>query len=179
MRETHASDSSTILVEELGLCQGDARVDLAVISTFIHGYEIKSERDTLARLADQQKIYNRVLDQVTLVASTRHLAKTERIVPSWWGLSEAHNVCGKVTIREIRPAEKNPNIDPAALVQLLWRNEALTLLRARGLHKDVANKRRAFLWERLEKCLSVAELRSAVTQHIRLRQHWRPAHPQG
>ena len=36
-----------LVVDELGLCQGRARIDLAVVNSSLHGYEIKSERDTL------------------------------------------------------------------------------------------------------------------------------------
>ena len=61
-------DPDTIIIEELGLCQGEARIDLALVNGFIHGYEIKSERDTLERLPSQIEIYCRTLDTVTIVA---------------------------------------------------------------------------------------------------------------
>ena len=57
----HPWDSNTRIVEELGLCQGVARVDLAVVNGTIHGYEIKSERDTLTRLSGQAEIYNHII----------------------------------------------------------------------------------------------------------------------
>src|SRR6187402_1509374 len=39
--------SDTRLLEELGLCQGDVRVDVAVVNGELSGYEIKSPSDTL------------------------------------------------------------------------------------------------------------------------------------
>ena len=48
----------TILIEELGLCQGLARIDLATVSGVLHGYEIKSNRDRLSRLASQAETYS-------------------------------------------------------------------------------------------------------------------------
>src|SRR5579859_6616820 len=85
MCRLHQGDSETLIVEELGLCQGIARVDLAVVNGSLHGYEIKSERDTLARLPGQTDIYNRALDFVTLVIAPIHSEKIGNIVPSWWG----------------------------------------------------------------------------------------------
>ena len=46
----HRSEPNTVFLEELGLCQGDARVDYAVINGAMNGYEIKSDRDKLVRL---------------------------------------------------------------------------------------------------------------------------------
>ena len=39
--EQHPFDDGTIVVEELGLCQGTARVDVAAVNGTIHGYEIE------------------------------------------------------------------------------------------------------------------------------------------
>ena len=52
-QKKYFSDESTRVFEELGLCQGDARVDVAVVNGSIHGFEIKSERDSLDRLSNQ------------------------------------------------------------------------------------------------------------------------------
>ncbi len=48
LEKLHPGESDTLLGQELGLCQGFARVDLAVVNGTVHGYEIKSEQDTLA-----------------------------------------------------------------------------------------------------------------------------------
>src|SRR5438045_2701845 len=82
----HGGDADTRIVEELGLCQGIARVDLAVINGNVHGYEIKSEHDTLARLPAQTHTYNQVLDFVTIVTAPAHAHKIRCIVPKWWGV---------------------------------------------------------------------------------------------
>lgn len=53
LKETLANEhkgTDTIIVDELPICWGDARIDLAVINGRINGYEIKSDRDTLDRL---------------------------------------------------------------------------------------------------------------------------------
>ena len=40
-------DSTTKIVEELGLSEGAFKIDIAVINGSLIGYEIKSEEDTL------------------------------------------------------------------------------------------------------------------------------------
>ena len=42
------------VVDELELLRGVVRVDVAVISDTLHGYEIKSASDNLIRLPNQQ-----------------------------------------------------------------------------------------------------------------------------
>ncbi len=173
LHNKHSKSHNTLVIEELGLCQGDSRVDIAVINGYIHGYEIKSERDTLDRLPSQQDIYGRVLDCITIVASTRHLPKIKKIVPSWWGLCKAEYKNRKLLIQKIRLGSQNPEIDPTAIVQLLWREEALDVLKSRNLHRGIVSKPREVLWDRLVECLSIDELRSEVRERIKTRQFWR------
>lgn len=175
LQDKYGNRPDTLVIEELGLCQGDSRVDVAVINGSIHGYEIKSEGDTLDRLPSQQDYYNRVLDCVTVVASSCHLSKVEKIVPSWWGLSEAEYKNKELLIRKIRPDTQNSEVDPTAIVQLLWREEALDVLKKRDLHKGIVSKPRTVLWNRLVECLPLDELRFEVRERIKARQYWRSA----
>ena len=62
LEQQELAHPDTLLIEELGLCQGQARIDLATVSGVLHGYEIKSNRDRLTRLASQAATYSRVLD---------------------------------------------------------------------------------------------------------------------
>jgi hypothetical protein len=88
LRAQYADDSR--IVEEMGVWSGSVRIDLAVINGELHGFELKSERDTLARLADQAELYNQVFDRMTLVTAKRHLDKASSQIPSWWGITTAH-----------------------------------------------------------------------------------------
>ncbi len=45
----HPDEADTVVIEELGLCRGQVRVDVAVVNGLLHGYEIKSDRDSLRR----------------------------------------------------------------------------------------------------------------------------------
>ena len=130
----YESDPDTVIIEELGLCQGEARVDVAVVNGSIDGFEIKSDQDTLKRLPGQAAIYSRALDSVTLVVGGKHLDEALKVVPKWWGVVEARKNKKNIGLHEIRPNQKNPALDPEAIIQLIWRHEALEVLRKRGLH---------------------------------------------
>lgn len=173
LRTQDCGGAETLVVEELGLCQGKARVDVAVVNGSLHGYEIKSERDRLQRLSGQQEVYSRVLDFVTMVVSPRHLVKVESSVPYWWGISRVVYEGEFIKIHRVRSPKKNPEVDPRALVQLLWRDEALELLSEIGLNGSLAKNRRSVLWSILLDNFTVNELRIAVRQKLKRRQNWR------
>ena len=75
LQAKHALEPDTVVVEELGLCQGQVRVDMAVVNGVLHGYEIKSDCDTLRRLPNQVVAYGKVLDRATLVVGVRQCGR--------------------------------------------------------------------------------------------------------
>ncbi len=181
LRETitlrHEGDADTLIVEELGLCQGIVRVDMAVVNGSIHGYEIKSERDTLARLPGQTDVYNRALDFVTIVAAQCHADKIRKneMVPGWWGVWTAAQDEGCVRLESIREPQQNPEVSPFALAQLLWREEALLALGNLNLATGMRGKTRDKLWRRLAE-LELEMLGKIVRERLKQRgAGWRPA----
>ena len=46
----YKDDRQTVIIEELGVQHGTSRIDLAVVNGVLHGFELKSDRDTLTRL---------------------------------------------------------------------------------------------------------------------------------
>lgn len=174
MARMHNGEPDTLIVEELGLCQGVARVDLAVVNGTVHGYEIKSERDTLARLPSQTGVYNRTLEFVTVVAAKSHTASARLLIPQWWGIWEATKRSSKVELRIVRKARRNPRLDSYAIAQLLWRSEALQALSERGLSCGMLSKSRRQLWECLASSVTIAELGSIVREQLKRRgESWR------
>lgn len=171
-------NGKTILIEELGLCQGISRVDVAVINGALHGYEIKSERDSLKRLPVQQEFYSKIFDYVTIVASTRHIQKIKNNIPLWWGLLEAQYRNDELVLKKIRSEKKNNSVNPQFLVQLLWKDEALNILKARNMHRGVLSKTREAIWNRLVDRLSIEELRREVRKKIKERKFWRSGQKQ-
>lgn len=167
--------SDTLIIEEMGLCQGISRVDIAVINGEINGYEIKSESDTLERLPGQVEIYSQVLDNVTLVAGKNHLNKIYDIIPKWWSVLIAEYQQDKVKIYKEREGYSNPSVNPFSLAQLLWREEALEILNRFDIAKGLQSKPRRILWEKLAQYFSVPELKSLVRDKIKSRTSWRAA----
>jgi hypothetical protein len=162
----------------MGLCQGLARVDLAMISSTIHGFEIKSASDTLERLEAQVAIYCRVLQRVTLVADEMHVPAVRAVVPRWWGMWQVSYERGRLAPRELRRPRDNPSIDPTALVQLLWRDEVIALLDQKKVLAGYRSKPRDVLWSRLIESVTLKELCRLVARQLRSRSSWRPAHQQ-
>lgn len=174
----YESDTDTVIIEELGLCQGEARVDIAVVNGLIHGFEIKSDQDTLKRLPGQAVIYNRVLDYVSLVVGSKHLDEALKVVPKWWGVIIAEEKFGQVDLKARRKGKSNPNVDPFALVQLLWRGEAFEALKDRNLHRGLSNKSRTILWEKLADQLPINEVVALVMHILKSRENWRSGYQQ-
>ena len=147
-----------LVVDELGLCQGRARIDLAVVNSSLHGYEIKSERDTLARLPSQSDAYGCALEFVTIVVAAHHALKAYDLVPGWWGIwSVAPGADGRVEFNEVREPMPNPSLDPYAVAAFLWREKVLEELENRGLANGFRSKPRRALWMKLAEALSTEE----------------------
>lgn len=164
--------SDTLIIHELGLWSGIVRVDLAVINGRLHGFEIKSDSDTLKRLPSQADVYNAVFDQMTLVVGAHHLQAARAIVPEWWGIVRA-DPGTPVSLTEIRVPQPNPSPDPIAIARLLWRDEAVTLLETSGTAKGVKSKSRELVYRRLVEAFPLDELRYAVREQLKAREGWR------
>ncbi len=163
------------IIEELGVTHGAARVDLAVVNGVIHGYELKSDLDTLDRLPGQAKIYNLVFDRVTLVVGKSHLSRAIELVPDWWGITvaKASGYNQEVSLYEIREAQENRTQDDKSIAALLWREEALGILEELGEAKGVRSKSRQAVYERLVTVLDKTTLREKVRKQLCVRTDWR------
>jgi hypothetical protein len=169
-------DPTALILEELGICRGTVRVDMAVVTGMLKGFEIKSDQDTLKRLPAQASAYNKVFDTLTVVVGARHLQRIVDVVPPWWGILVLDERPGnEPSLRCFRPEALNSNLDAFALVQLLWRNEALALLGANGIETGLRSKPRRYLWEALAKSLALSDLREMVRTQLKARQGWRSA----
>jgi hypothetical protein len=164
--ELHAGTDTRVL-EELGLCQGDVRVDVAAVNGELAGYEIKSPSDTLARFPNQCRIYSKVVDRAWLVAPEKTLAKAA--APEWWGQIAVFDAGDRLGLRVVRHAQLNPKPDPLSIAKLLWRDEALEVLRGAGCARGVMTKSRKVIWKRLIESVSVDDLRAAVRAALKRR----------
>jgi hypothetical protein len=171
LQQLRASAGAALVVEELGLVHGEGRADIVAISAAgFHGYELKSERDSLRRLGLQVRYYGWVLDRCTLVAAPSHLAAALTVAPPWWGVKRVRTVSGQpLTLEQVREARPNTRQQPLGLACLLWREEVLALLRERGVARGARGLPRLALYRRLLTAVSMDELRVAVARKLRER----------
>jgi len=159
----------TIIVDELNIKNGLARVDVAVINGSIHGYEIKSEVDTLYRLSNQIEHYNSSLEKITIAVNSNHKDKVFDIVPGWWGVIEIDHNSG---IIELRESEKNPILSISDLLLFLWKDEMIKILEKNEVkYKKSAN--RSALIETITQNIEKEKLLHEVRQALKSRKNWR------
>lgn len=169
----HVANPDTLVVEEFALDRGACRVDIAVVNGHLHGYEIKSDRDTLSRLPKQVEVYGAVLDRATLVVGERHLTKAIPVLPEWWGVRVVTiGARGAVNIRPERGGMMNPEICLASVAKLLWVSEIVPLLAKYGVSGKLLRGSRAELAKIAESAVPSAELRSYVRGCLKSRTDW-------
>lgn len=175
LENEYASNPEYRVIPELGLWHGASRVDVAVVNGVLHGFEIKSDRDTLNRLPSQREAYNSVFDKVTLVVGAKHFVDAFKIVPNWWGIETAHlDENGSVFFNIIRQAGENPKQDEISIARLLWKNEALDLLESEGKAGGVRSKPRELVYERVAETIEIDVLKKYVRNVLQgPRQNWR------
>jgi hypothetical protein len=171
--ETHRGQTNTLIIPELALCQGNVRIDMAVINGAFNGYEIKSDKDTLERLPHQRDLYGKCFDLMTLVVGSRHAKHAKAILPKWWGILRASpGVCG-ITLTYERMPRQNPKIDAKAVSRLLWRSEALSMLIELDLVAGLRTKARPILCDTLAAKLPRERLCDLVRERLKARGDWR------
>ncbi|MCP6718556.1 MAG: sce7726 family protein [Patescibacteria group bacterium] len=175
LKNHYKNSHRTRIIEELGIIHGAARIDIAVINGVIHGYEFKSDIDTLYRLPEQMKIYNTTLDKVTLIVGKNHLYEAINIVPDWWGIMIAKvNTDNKVVFYTIRKAENNPEQVGISVARLLWRKEALQILEEKNMAVGFRSKPRDLIYKRLASVLDTETLKERVRYTLLVsRKDWR------
>ncbi|MFD1981907.1 sce7726 family protein [Mesorhizobium newzealandense] len=165
----HEGDDDTRVVEEMGVWSGSVRIDIAVINGDLTGFELKSDRDTLQRLPVQADIYSRVFDHVTLVVGERHAEKATDLIPNWWGVMSARETPSGVDLTNIKCGTRNPSPDPYLVADLLWKEEAIAILDARGLARGWRGKPAKAVHQRLASELSFSELSAEVRRVLKSR----------
>ena len=178
LNQRYEGEPDTVIIDELGICQGKARVDLAVVNGQLHGYEIKSERDSLRRLESQCEPYSMVFDRVTLVCGERHLAEALVNIPSWWEVLSITPSGPNLSLQCVQTGADNPNINARALVELLWSQQALSLVAQRHSLKGLRGKPRAVIWDKICELFTIEEVATAVRIHLKATAKNRGRHEQ-
>lgn len=175
LKEHHAQDKESRVIEELGVRHGSVRIDIAVVNGIMHGYEIKSDRDTLERLPEQMIEFNAVFDRITLVVGKQHLYRAIHIVPDWWGITIAKvDTKGQVVFYTIREPEDNNQQEKVSIARLLWREEALRILEEHNQADGVRSKPREYIYKKLADVLEADILKERVRKTLLIpREDWR------
>lgn len=166
------------IIEELSIERGSARIDLAIVNGALIGYEIKSDFDSLDRLAHQMHAYHRVFDELSIVTTPQFVSQVELLLAPWWGILQA--VCdeaGAVCLELLRAPSPNPRQEALSLLSLLWREEAVALLARHGDTKTKTRLNRSMLYEQLADMADVSTVRDWVSHALRHRDDWRTNAP--
>lgn len=122
---THSLKTACMLTE---FRAGECKADLAILNGTATVYEIKSERDSLARLAKQVQNYKRVFAKVFVIASKDHVAGVLDTVPADVGVMMLGS---RYQISIVRNAEDRPDrICPATVFESLRGAEAVAILKS-------------------------------------------------
>ena len=157
------------VIDELGIKHGKFRVDICAITDTLHGYEIKSDQDTLARLPAQAKHFSLVFHRLTLVVGPALLGPALALVPPWWGiLLVTVGEDGRPRVAELRDPGPNPGPNHRWVARLLWRDEIAACLRAAGV-RGYARLRYAEIANRMLEVFTPDELRVRVAAALRIR----------
>ena len=163
---------------EFGVNHGEHRIDIVTVNGNIHGFEIKSDGDTLIRLPAQVQAFSKVFDKITLVVGESHIIDALFIIPDWWGVKLAKGMSnGSVILSDIRIAQDNPMKDMMSIARLLWKQEVLEVLESMNSAFGVKTKRREFVYERFVSLVDIETLQRIVLEKLFTRANWRVDQP--
>ena len=175
------------LVDELAIPKRICLADVVAIpvsqnaSDGLHGFEIKSEVDSLTRLESQVHYYSQVFKRCTLVVTEKHEEKAIAMIPDWWGVIivlpagvDAYSEpLDDIVLLEIREAKENPlPLSPYSLAQLLWRTELVELVKKKEVDVVKTGSKR-ILRTAITKQIPLDELERTVITYLAERVEWK------
>nr|WP_255631054.1 sce7726 family protein [Novosphingobium sp. FKTRR1] len=160
---THSLNTACMLTEfRAGAC----KADLAILNGTATVYEIKSERDSLARLANQVENYKRVFAKAYVIAGEGHVASVLATVPEDVGVMM---LSSRYRISTVREAEDRPDrICPVTVFESLRSDEAGSILKRLGVPlPDVPNTLRHGVMRDLFQALDPTEVHIAMVKTLK------------
>jgi hypothetical protein len=167
--------SGSYVYEELAINKGRVVADVAVFSRSENiGLEIKSGKDTFARLPKQIESYDKFFTRNYIVVDDNHLVRAEKTVPRYWGIILAYHDGEDVVIELHRDAGVNPKQSKRILLEVLWKNETTTLLKKYGSYKGMSNQRLSRRYTVLNARLNLHEVLHDIFTLLPQRTEWKP-----
>lgn len=120
---------STSIINEFRAVK--SRADVVIFNDTATAYEIKSERDSLARIAKQLENYKLVFSRVCVVASQKHIESLLEKTPSDVGLLCLSSHQQITTVRDALDCPSR--ISPTSVFNSLRANESIQILKAMGV----------------------------------------------
>ncbi|MEQ9181549.1 MAG: sce7726 family protein [Nitratireductor sp.] len=125
---THSLRTASMLNE---FRVGNCKADIVILNGTATVYEIKSERDSLARLANQVENYKRVFAKVNVIASEGHIEGVLATVPDDVGVM---CLSKRFRIRTLREAvDCTSRVCPVSVFESLRMVEGAAILHAMGV----------------------------------------------
>ncbi len=160
---THSLRTASMLNE---FRAATSKADLVILNGTATVYEIKSERDSLARLANQVENYKRVFAKVNVIASEGHIQGVLTTVPEDVGvmcLSKRYRI---TTVRESINCPSR--ICPVTVFESLRMGEAVAILKAMGVTvPQIPNTQRHAVMRDLFAVLDPAELHVEMVRTLK------------
>ncbi|MGN7176247.1 hypothetical protein BK139_03320 [Paenibacillus sp. FSL R5-0490] len=161
------------VIEELVICDGLARADVALANGIFHGFEIKSDHDSLERLANQIECYDKTFDKNTIVVGQKFEDRIADYIPSHWGIQVAYvNRYGTISIKKIRSTKMNKKISLHNLLDLLWNVELRSYLKENKV-RGYSKKDRTGLKEMAIENITFKLLKDYTRETLKTRTGWR------
>ncbi len=153
-----------VLVNELQFADGKRRADIVEVNGSMNVFEIKSDLDSLSRLAEQVYDYQICFDTVTVVTTEKHLYNVRKLLPKGIGLLLA---C-RDDIVQIRKAACYRRFNKYALASFILNDDLNSLFRSLDIvgysRMTTTQKRKC-----LSKLLPQDDLRSSAINSIKKR----------
>lgn len=140
---------------------GACKADLAILNGTASVYEIKSERDSLGRLANQIANYRKVFAKVYVIVGEQHLQEVVRGTPGEVGVM---CLVRWDRIRTVREAVSRPDlVCPETIFSSLRQQEARAILEA--LDVPIPEVPNTMMHSAMRKCFALLEP-TAVHDHM-------------
>ena len=160
------------LLSEVRINNGLAIADLVSFGIKTsHCYEIKSDKDKIARALEQSKSYDIVFNKISLITTATQYKKALEIIPHYWGIIVVSNT-PRIKVCYIRKASDSPLFSKQKALFTLWRDELLNILLMKNIiEKPKKKSSRSELINILCTELSTTEICRSMNSYLVDREH--------
>lgn len=153
---------NTVIRTEFLFADSRRRADIALVGTFLHAYEIKSERDNIDKLDSQIADYRNYFEAVHVLCHKKHIEKVREIDKTVGIL-----VIDNDGISRIRTASIRKSIKSKYLIEYFNKEYVIKLCRKYNVKtSDLVGKSIVELQSRLLRLMNNKEIRLEVTKYL-------------